>query len=59
MVRRSRNGNLYYFNFKNLSITIKAKNGLNKVIFVGEKVHESGVVFTVEDFCRMFLRLEA
>lgn len=58
MLRRSKNGSLYYFNFRNLSITVK--NGtVIKTIFVGERVHESGARFTIEDFCRLFLRLEA
>jgi len=57
MLRKSKNGSLYFFNFRNLSVTVK--NGtIIKSIFVGERIHESREVFTVEDFCRLYLRLE-
>lgn len=58
MIRHSKNGTLYYFNLKNRSVTMK--NGdVTQIVFVGESIHESGMIFTEEDFCRMINELEA
>ena len=58
MIRHSKNGNLYYFNLKNYSVTMKMGN-VTKMIFVGETIHESGAVFTELDFYHMLETLEA
>ena len=58
MIRHSKNGTLYYFNLKNYSVTMKCGN-VTRMIFVGEKCHESGQEFTEDDFYHMLTSLEA
>ena len=58
MIRHSKNGILYYFNLKNYSVTMKCGN-VTTMVFVGERVHESGEVFTELDFYHMLETLEA
>ena len=58
MIRHSKNGALYYFNFKNNSVTVKMGD-VTRMIFVGERVHESGEIFSENDFYHMLEILEA